>query len=106
MGVPVSDLGVLQYTLSPSRGSVSVEVFPANLQTYPPGLLQRWNDAANTRSSRARREVGNAALMTESENQTSQALQSVLKTFRGVEGDGKLAEAQNPPPLNEYLKTE
>jgi spermidine synthase len=109
-GAPVSDIGVLNWEIARPNGSISFQAFPANAQTYPPTLLQWWDDAANTRSSRTRREVGNAALIAESESQMSQPLQAFLKTFEGKAGDGQLLAAQSTPqsapPLNEYFKAQ
>lgn len=103
-GTSVSDIGVLSWEIVHTQGSISFQAFPANAETYPPALLRWWEDAANTRSSRARRELSNAALLAESDNQKSQSVQEILKKFKGKEGDGKLVETQNTPSLNQYFK--
>lgn len=103
-GASVSDIGVLHWEIARPQGSISFQAFPANVENYPPTLLRWWDDAANTRSSRARRTVGNAALLAESDNQPSQSLQEILKKFTGKRGDGQLAQAQNAQSLNEYFQ--
>lgn len=78
------DIGVFNCTIQASNQAIiDLKVFPANLTAQPPTLQNYWESSTSKeqKSTRARRLVGDAALIAES--QSAQNLRNFLASFAG-----------------------